>query len=296
MKILTIISKLEMGGIEKTLLSCIPFLKSLGVEMSILCTLGGALDQDFKQLGVRLIDFGSHKKPFKDAKFLKKVLQSNDFDIVHSRYGHTSGGFAKVCSDLGLPFLVSIHNEKAMFRNSWIGRPVLGFLREQYLAYHKNATLKYATKIVGHSRANLNYYDVKDSDLTNTTSNFVLLYNGVDFAKLDVHKDLSDDKSKDLNEFRNKLSKILIHIGSFKEQKNHEFLIEAFDRLKPLEKNYGLILMGVGGLMDKIKDKVKSLGLTEHVFFTGMETNIAPYLKAADLFVFLPYMRVLGMY
>src|SRR5690606_16419585 len=104
MKVLTIISRLGMGGIEKTLLSCLPYLIKHGVKMSVLCSLGGELDDDYKALGVELIDFGKNKKPFKDAQFLKKILSERKFDVVHSRYGHTSGLFAKVCHDLKIPF------------------------------------------------------------------------------------------------------------------------------------------------------------------------------------------------
>lgn len=285
MKVLTIISKLEMGGIEKTLLSCIPYLKEKGVEMSVLCTLGGVLDEDYKKLGVKLIDFGPHKKPVKDAIYLKKVLQANSFDLVHSRYGHTSGLFAKVCSDLGIPFLISIHNEKAMFKNSWINKPVLGFFRSSYLNYHKNQSVKYATKIIGHSKANLKYY-ISHVDNLAKEGKFRVLYNGVDFSKFENYPTLESAKKESLDNFTKDKSKILIHIGSFKEQKNHDFLIDVFNQLKSKENQYGLILLGVGEMMSSIQEKVNNLGLTNQVFFVGMETNIAPYLFASDLFVF----------
>src|SRR5690554_1108845 len=285
MRVLTIISKLEMGGIEKTLLSCLPYLIENGVQMSILCTLGGALDEDYRKLGVELIDFGKHKKPFKDARFLKKILKTRKFDVVHSRYGHTSGWFSKVCHDLNIPFVVSIHNERAMFRNSWIDKPLLGFFRTSYLGYHKNMTLKYATRIVGHSKANLRYFTSKVDNLM-IDSQFQVLYNGVDFSKFKNYPELDSVKKTTFDTFVVNKSKVLIHIGSFKEQKNHLFLINTFNNLKPKENNYGLILLGVGELMNVTQEYVNKLDLANHVLFVGMEENIAPYLYHSDLFIF----------
>src|SRR5690606_14111364 len=285
MKVLTIISKLEMGGIEKTLLSCLPYLIENGVQMSILCSLGGELDGDYKALGVELIDFDKHKKPFKDAMFLKQLLSEKKFDIVHSRYGHTSGPFAKVCYNLNIPFLVSIHNERAMFRNNWIDKPILSFLRTTYLNYHKKLTLKYATKIIGHSKANLCYFTSKVGNLS-PESQFQVLYNGVDFTKFEDYPALSAEKRQELDRFLINANKIFVHVGSFKEQKNHHFLIDVFKGLCPIKNNYYLILLGVGSLIDDVKDYAAAQGIESHILFAGMQIDIAYYLVRSNLFVF----------
>ncbi len=287
MRVLTIISKLEMGGIEKTLLSCIPYLLEKGIKMDILCSLGGSLDAEYEKLGVKLIGFGSHKKPFKDAIFLNSILLKNDYGLVHSRYGHTSGLFAKVCYKLNIPILVSIHNEKAMFRNNWKGKPVLGRLREIYLTYHKNLTIKYASKIIGHSKANLRYY-IPEEKINNLTEDdqYTILYNGVDFGKFENYPKLSEKKENQLYTFKKNIDKVFVHIGSFKEQKNHEYLISLFEKLNPIENKFGLILIGDGDLLPQIRNQVKNLGLENQVLFTGMEVNIAPYLYTSNIFIF----------
>lgn len=285
MRVLTILSTLDMGGIEKTLLSCLPYLRENGVEMSILCSLGGVLDDEYISHGVKLIDFGNHKRPFKDANFLKILLKNEQFDLVHSRAGHTSGNYARVCADMNVPFIVSIHNERTMFRNGWIGKPVLGAIRKNYLDYHKKLTLKYATKIVGHSKANLRYF-TNEVDGLSFESQFQVLYNGVDFSKFQDYPTLSADTQQELDEFVANAEKTFVHVGSFKEQKNHRFLINIFKSLNPLKNNYHLILLGGGALRDEIRDYVDELGLKKNVLFAGVQTNIAPYLYRSDLFIF----------
>ncbi|WP_293887106.1 MULTISPECIES: glycosyltransferase [unclassified Sphingobacterium] len=278
-------SRLEMGGIEKTLLSCIPYLNEAGVEMSILCSIGGELDEQYRNLGVKLIDFGDFKKPFKDAKFLEKILEDNQFDIVHSRFGHTSGLFAKVCKKMKIPFLVSIHNERAMFKNGWKTNPLLKTLRACYLYYHKKLTIKYATKIIGHSKANLKYF-FEDLAAKSESGQVEVLYNGVDFSKFESFPELNSAKKQLLKDFISEAEKVIVHIGSFKEQKNHTFLLDIFKNLDPKANKYKLLLLGGGGLIDKIKHKVSSYGLENYVLFAGVESNIAPYLNVSDIFVF----------
>lgn len=283
MKVLTIISKLEMGGIEKTLLSCLPFLSSKGIEIIILCEKGGKLQSEYEAKGARIIDFAGYKKPFLDAQRLKQVLKSEKIDLVHSRYGHTSGVFAKVCHSLAVPFIVSIHNEKAMFKNSWQGKPVLNLIRDCYLRYHKRLTLKYSSLILGHSKANLNYY----SNTAKVYSDKLkVIYNGVDFSKFIGYPDLPEDKKSTLKWVRQNYNKIFIHIGKFKEQKNHSFLIDVFNELNPKENGYYLLLLGEGSGRIAIEQKVDSLDLAGNVLFLGMETNIAPYLEISDVFFF----------
>ncbi|REG98243.1 glycosyltransferase [Flavobacterium aquicola] len=283
MKILTIISKLEMGGIEKTLLSCLPYFKSRGIEMHILCTVGGELDSEFIKQGVTLIDFGKYKKPFFDAVKLYKVLKKGEYDVVHSRYGHTSGIFATIGKLLNIPVFVSVHNEKAMFMLNLVNKPIFSNFRMAYLTLHKHWTVKYATKIVGHSQANLSYFT---KDWKCNYSKYTVVYNGVDFSKFENTALLNVDKSIQLETFVKGASKVLIHIGSFKEQKNHEFLINVFGKLNPIENNFKLILLGTGSLKSKIEEIALEKELQSHIYFVGMDSNITPYLALSDIFFF----------
>jgi glycosyltransferase EpsF len=283
MKVLTVISKLEMGGIEKTLLSCMPYFKKEGIEMHILCTIGGELDSEFIAQGATLIDFGSFKKPFLDAFKLYRVLKKEKYDIIHSRYGHTSGVFAKIGQLLTIPILVSVHNEKAMFMLNYANKPFLSTLRHHYLNFHKRWTIKFATKIIGHSQANLKYFT---NNWNSNTSKYEVVYNGVDFSKFKKEPIADTDKSSKLKVFVKDASKVFIHIGSFKEQKNHDFLIQSFNELKPVENNYKLLLLGTGPLKNKIEEEVNKIKLENQIYFVGVETNIEPYLAVSNIFFF----------
>lgn len=90
-------------------------------------------------------------------------------------------------------------------------------------------------------------------------------------------------------EFREKLGAgektVIGHIGNFFEVKNHTFLIDAFAELLRRDKNYLLVLISDGELMEMIREKVSALGISEQVLFLGKTTQVPGYLQAMDMLV-----------
>ena len=98
--------------------------------------------------------------------------------------------------------------------------------------------------------------------------------------------DKNTEKIKLANEFNfNYSDKLLIHIGQFSQEKNHSFLIKAFECLHKKDPTCRLILIGEGTLQTEIKKIVKEKNLQSHIFFAGHQTDVQKYLAASDLFV-----------
>jgi glycosyltransferase involved in cell wall biosynthesis len=76
---------------------------------------------------------------------------------------------------------------------------------------------------------------------------------------------------------------VIIHIGRFEAQKNHTFLIDVFNSIQKRDNNSVLLLIGVGSLMDDIKERVRSYGLCECVKFLNNRDDIANLFQAADV-------------
>jgi len=75
------------------------------------------------------------------------------------------------------------------------------------------------------------------------------------------------------------------NIGRFTNQKNHSFLVDVFSAFHRNSPESVLLLIGNGPLNDEIKQKVNTLGLNEHVIFTGSIQNANEYYSAMDLFL-----------
>ena len=282
MKILVIVSSLGIGGIETTLLHCLRYFKDRNVEIHVLCRMGRVLDEEFKTMGAQIINIGKYKNPFCKALRLYTVLKRGNYEVVHSRDGFFSGLYALVCKLYSIPFIVSIHNCRVSSKLHWEDKLFLRLLKSFYLKTHRVLTISLATKIVGHSKANLYYF----TDNFENKSKYCVIYNGIDFSRLDSNQELDEDKQRQLYSFVRDSKLTFIHIGSFRVQKNHNLLIDIFNSLNPLLNNYKLILLGAGQLLNEIQQKVFDLGIQTQVYFVGLEINIFPYLKLSNLFIF----------
>ena len=76
--------------------------------------------------------------------------------------------------------------------------------------------------------------------------------------------------------------------------KDQENLIHAFSLIKPYCPKAKLIIVGEGELETKLKEQVKSLGLTDDIIFTGFLTSGLRYMKAFDCFVLSSIQEAFG--
>jgi glycosyltransferase involved in cell wall biosynthesis len=67
--------------------------------------------------------------------------------------------------------------------------------------------------------------------------------------------------------------------------KGHNFLIEAFYRIRDKLQNSQLVIVGEGRAKADLEKQVERLGLQESVHFLGYRTDIAEVLKSFDIFV-----------
>ena len=79
---------------------------------------------------------------------------------------------------------------------------------------------------------------------------------------------------------------VIGHVGRFGHMKNHAFLLDVFAEICRKVPDSRLLLVGEGGLMDSVREKVASLGLSDRVIFTGNQAQVADFYMAMDFFVF----------
>jgi len=80
---------------------------------------------------------------------------------------------------------------------------------------------------------------------------------------------------------------VLIHVGFFVNQKNHNFLINVFYNLQRRgHRKYKLLLVGTGKLAKKINRKIIRLKLEDDVILLGNRDDVPNLLSMSDCFVF----------
>ena len=76
----------------------------------------------------------------------------------------------------------------------------------------------------------------------------------------------------------------ILHIGRFTTQKNHNRLIDAYEKVHHQFPQIRLKLIGSGELLDDIKKSIVDKGLESSVEFLGLQGNVYPFMNAADIF------------
>jgi L-malate glycosyltransferase len=78
---------------------------------------------------------------------------------------------------------------------------------------------------------------------------------------------------------------IIIHIGNFSPEKNHRFLLEVMEIIKPINPNVRLLCLGGGVLWDAIDAEIKQRQLENQILLFGFYPQPGKLLAAADLTV-----------
>lgn len=101
-----------------------------------------------------------------------------------------------------------------------------------------------------------------------------VVYNGSDLNKCQVKKSYQVSKQF-----------LFVHIGRFNPAKNHSMIIDAVETLKNKGLDFRINLIGGAGNESEIMEDVKKRNLEEYVHFCGLQSNVYPFLYAADCFI-----------
>lgn len=104
----------------------------------------------------------------------------------------------------------------------------------------------------------------------------------------DINSCLELSKEKIPFEYRGifKNSFIFINIGRFVKHKGQIHLIRSFKKVVAKFDSAKLVILGDGILKNELKQLVLNLNLEKNVFFVGVHSNIFPFLKNSNCFVF----------
>lgn len=110
---------------------------------------------------------------------------------------------------------------------------------------------------------------------------FYIINNAIDFNKYkyDSNKRINCREKYNLGN-----SFVVGHVGRFSKEKNHEFIIESFNKLHAINKNTKLLLVGDGILLKDIQKLVNELNLENDVIFTGVVEDTSYFYNAMDCF------------
>lgn len=124
------------------------------------------------------------------------------------------------------------------------------------------------------------------------TDDFEVLNNAIDTDLYAYNKEKADKVKKEFG-IENKF--VVGHVGRFNPQKNHEFLIDVFNEIQKVKEDSVLMLVGDGDLRPEIEKKVRDLGLSDKVIFTGVRSDVNDLMQGMDVFLFPSLYEGLGI-
>lgn len=267
MKVLQIIPSFGMGGAEKIVLNYLKYCDFEDVEMkaiSLFPPTGCQNDEDITENDLPVIYLD--KKLGLDIRIVKRLKQEirkYNPDIIHThlhalKYVLLTGECAK---------RKVFHTIHSVPKNDTTGMDQkinkLCFKSGKVQAIALQETLAHMVN---------QFYDIDNTQI---------IPNGIPVKQFNI----KDEKLREKigipqNAF------LIGHIGSFKDAKNHTFLIDVFNRITKEKDDAYLMLVGDGEHRPMIENIIKEYGIEHKVKLLGNRGDISQLLHIMDVFFF----------
>lgn len=269
-RVLQVVTLMNRGGLESMLMNYYRNIDRSKVQFDFLVHRKGEHDftNEIFSLGGKIYTVPP-VNPLNTNGYLHEInnffKQHSEYRIVHSHLDALSTYPLKYAQKHGVPIRISHSHNTSQEKN----------LKYIIKVYSRSQIKKYTTHLFSCGKDAGKWLFGK--------SDFQILNNAIDAKKFSYNPDLSYETKQSLG-INGKF--VIGHVGRFNKQKNHEFLIDIFEKIYEKEKNSILLLIGVGDLEEKIRKRVENLGLTSVVKFLGLRSDIPDLLQAVDVFVF----------
>ena len=268
-----IMGKWNGGGVESVVMNYYKNIDRNRIQFHFLCD-EDSTDipyEEIEKLGGKVIVIPPYQKLFKYQKELYRIFKENNYKIIHSHINALSVFPLRIAKKAGVPIRIA-HSHSTSNKKEWKKNILKMILRPLSKLYANNyfACTEYAGKWLFGKKV------VERKELN-------VINNAIDLKKFEFNENTREDLRKELGIKEDVL--VIGHAGRFMKQKNHEFLIDVFEKAIKQDDNIYLILVGQGPLEDKIKEMAKEKGIEDKILFLGQRNDVNKLYQAMDIFV-----------
>lgn len=281
-RIAMIMGKMIGGGVEAVVLNYYQNINRENIQFDFIIDSDSSVvpDELITGLGGRIYRISPYQHLKSYQRDLTALFKKNKYLIVHSHINAISVIPLRIAKKCGVPIRIAHNHSTAApgeIRKN-ILKSILRIFSKKYPT-HYMAPTRYAGEWLFGS-------EIADNEL-------YILKNAVDVELFSYNKNVRE-------EMRNKLgyqsdSIVVGNIGRMVWQKNQKFVIDVFNELQKLNKNYRLVLIGDGPLKNSLMQQCQELGIEKLVTFIKNSNQIADYYQAMDCFLFPSNYEGLGM-
>ena len=121
-------------------------------------------------------------------------------------------------------------------------------------------------------------------NMQRSIDNVKTIYIGVDEEEFDADKvKISDNADLAKKEEKLKNKKVILFLCRISPEKRPVFMLKVLKKLVEKDSNIVLMVVGDGPELNKMKEEAKKEKLLDNVIFFGMQKNVKPFYKVADL-------------
>ena len=268
-RVLQVVTHMERGGLESMLMNYYRHIDRTRVQFDFLVHRQerAAFNDEIEALGGKIYRL-PRLVPWRRS-YLKALNQFFDehpeYKIVHVHQDCLSSVILKAAAQHNVPVRIAHSHSANQDKN----------LKYPIKLLYKCAIPKYATDLFACGK--------KAGDWMFGGAPYQIINNAIDAASYTYCPAKREDIRRKLG-IADEL--VIGHVGRFNQPKNHPFLLEIFSALLKKEPNAVLLLVGGGDDLPKIQEKARTLGISEHVRFLGVRSDVAELMQAMDVFVF----------
>lgn len=213
-----------------------------------------------------------YKHPFKYIKEVKKIIQEQNYEIVHCNMNSAVFLHPLIASKLAKAKTIISHSHNSSSDKGLI-KSLLHFINKHFIPVFAN------TYFACSDKAGRWFY----SKRIRNSNKYYIINNAIDLDKYKFNKNIRTKKRKELKIDNDTI--VIGHVGRFNKQKNHLFLLNIYNEFHKIVPNSKLFLVGSGPLLEKAIEKTKELKLTNSVYFLGQRNDISELYQAMDIFL-----------
>ena len=226
-----------------------------------------------KYYDIKFARFPFSKLNIKAYKQLKKLIQENNYEIIHC---HTpvAGVLTRLAArnNKNTTVIYTAHGF-----HFFKGAPPLN-----WLIYYpvERFCARFTDKLITINKED--YERAKRFSLRKNGKVYYVPGIGINLEKIQNLKVDIKQKKKELGMSENTL--ILLSVGELNKNKNHETVLQALSKLK--DKNFIYLICGRGVLKEYLERKIQELHIENKVKLLGYRNDVMEILKISDLFIF----------
>lgn len=279
--ILFFIDRLRLGGIQILTHDILKHNDPAKMNIDILNLDDGQeypLTQTLKDMGVKVYKLKNAwlKTPLDFPHYFKSVeaffRDHHDYDVVHMHSSSKNYFILECAAKWNIQVRVA-HSHNTGFQSKNPITIALGNLMMKPMR-------KYATHWVGCSKLACEWLFGQGCVEKGEAK---VILNGIDSSLFVYNEGVRNEIRKEM-QLEDKF--VIGHVGRFVNQKNHTFLLDIFAEIVKRRNDAVLMLIGIGELMDAMKQKASALGISDRVLFVGFRNDRNRLMQAMDSFLF----------